>query len=340
MTPEHFVPLIVDTDGGVDDVLALLLLVASGRSPDLVTVCFGNVDLATAGYNTRAALQLADVTPEVHLGAQRPLVGDPLHAHHIHGEDGLGGAHIHPPRHAAASDDAVHALRRAIGDAAQTGTAVDLLTLGPLTNVALALLLEPTIKAGIRRLVMMGGTCCGRGNTTPAAEYNIVADPEAAAVVVSAGIPTTMVSWEACLAVAIPGAIVDDMVAAVPVTPVTAFIAGLARHARAVRLRLGSDDAFVLPDPVAAAVLMDRSIVARSVTASVAVELQGALTRGMTVVDPSQRLGSQPLEVVEEVNLEASFGLLARILACNMEAQRPNEVGVTVSSTLSPRSGD
>ncbi len=314
-------PLVVDTDGGIDDVLALLLLAASGRPPDLVTVCFGNVDLRTAAHNVRAVLELVGAAPEVHLGAERPLVGETIHARHIHGDDGLGGSPIVAPTRPAASEDAVAALQGRLREAALSGTPVDLLTLGPLTNIALALRLAPGIAAGIGKLVVMGGTCYGRGNTTPAAEYNVYADPEAASIVLTAGLPTTMVPWEVCDDAAVPGSLVDAVLTAAPESGIAALVGGIARHARGVRRHLTGKDEFVLPDPLAAAVLLDPAIVERSVVASVEVGLAPGLTRGMTVVDPSGRLESPKIAVVEAVDHQAAHGLVARILGAR-EARR------------------
>jgi purine nucleosidase len=332
--------LIVDTDGGVDDVLALLLLAASGRPPDLVTVCFGNVDLRTAAYNVRAVLELVDAAAEVHLGAERPLVGDAIHARHIHGDDGLGGASVVPPTRAASSEDAVATLCRVLRQAAQRGRPVDLLTLGPLTNVALALRLDPAAVAGIGRLVVMGGTCFGRGNTTPAAEYNVFADPEAAAIVLAAGAATTIVPWEACVDAALPGPAVDDAFAPPPANSITAFVSTIVRHYRAVRQNLTGLDELVLPDPMAAAVLLDERLAARTISAAVGVELAGRLTRGMTVVDPSRRLETPPVTVVEAVDRQAAHGLLARILEAGEGARERLETDATSAESTGSQSDE
>jgi purine nucleosidase/non-specific riboncleoside hydrolase len=161
----------------------------------------------------------------------------------------------------------------------------------------------------------MGGTCFGRGNTTPAAEFNVLADAEAASVVLPAGLPTELVPWEVCLENPISGAEIDRDLAAAPPGPIADLVRGLAASGRALRERFGGGDEFVLPDPLAVAVYLDRSVVARSVSASVAVELAGTLTRGMTVVDPSGRLGAPPIEVVEAVHPHALDGFFGRILA-------------------------
>ena len=175
--------LIFDTDGGVDDAQALLLLIANGRAPDAITTVFGNVDVDTATDNVLATLAVAGATIEVHKGAAEPLEQELIHARHVHGEDGLGGAPRPPTVGDIAGFDAVGFLVATLGEAATTGVAVDVLMVGPLTNLALALQVAPGVARGIGQLTVMGGTLHGRGNHTPAAEFNIYADPEAAAIV-------------------------------------------------------------------------------------------------------------------------------------------------------------
>ena len=135
-----------------------------------------------------ATLAHAGAAIPVHTGAAQPLAQDWVDAHHVHGEDGLGGA-PRPDRTAeVAGSDAVGFLVSTLSAAAATADPVDLLMIGPLTNLALALQRAPGITGGIGRLVIMGGTIHGRGNVTPAAEFNIFSDPEAAAMVFGAAI--------------------------------------------------------------------------------------------------------------------------------------------------------
>ena len=166
--------LILDTDGGVDDAQALLLLIANGRPPDAITTVFGNVDLDTATDNVLAVLAVAGADIDVHKGAPEPLEEEiVIHAREVHGDDGLGGA---PRPHTIAEiagSDAAGFLVSELSIAATTGRPVDLLFIGPLTNLAMALAAAPGIVSGIGRLTIMGGTVYGRGNTTPAAEFNI-----------------------------------------------------------------------------------------------------------------------------------------------------------------------
>ena len=303
--------LILDTDGGVDDAQALTLLIANGRAPDAITTVFGNVGLDMATNNMLATLAVLDAAIPVHKGADRPLTQPVIDAKYVHGEDGLGGA----PRPAAtasiASGDAIGFLRRSFAAAAARGEKVDILMIGPLTNLALALRLEPSIIDGIGTLTIMGGNLYGRGNVTAAAEFNIYADPEAASIVFGAAIETIVVAWEPCTTHLIAGAEVDAIFAAVAPSPAKAFAEQLARHARSnIEGRTGGDVMFFV-DPLAAAIVIDPSIVTRSLRASVEVALAPGITRGMTVVDPSGRLGTPMVTLLEEADVERVKSLYA-----------------------------
>ena len=169
--------LLVDADGGTDDALALALLVALGRAPAFVTTSFGNVALDQATDNILATLAILGCDAPVHAGAARPLIGAAIDAADVHGEDGLGGAPRPAKQAAIASRNGVDFLRTVLREAADAGEPIDILALGPLTNLALAFAAEPGIAAGVGELVIMGGTVFGRGNVTGAAEFNILADP-------------------------------------------------------------------------------------------------------------------------------------------------------------------
>jgi purine nucleosidase/non-specific riboncleoside hydrolase len=303
--------LILDTDGGVDDAQALLMLIAAGRTPDAITTVFGNVGLEAATRNILSTLAVAGASAAVHKGAGRPLTQAIIDAKYVHGEDGLGGAPR--PLHTAeiASDDAIGFLRSTFRIAGDKGEKVDILMIGPLTNLALALRLEPSIINGIGQLTIMGGTVYGRGNTTPAAEFNIYADPEAAAIVFSADIEIVVVPWEPCVAHNMSGPDVDTEFAKVAEGPEKAFSEALAQHARRTNDGYGGGDVFRFVDPLAAAVVIEPSIVTKSLRASVDVALAPGITRGMTVVDPSGRLGTPMVTLVEEAQLDHVVALYA-----------------------------
>ncbi|MBW7921870.1 MAG: nucleoside hydrolase [Rubellimicrobium sp.] len=301
-------PLILDTDGGVDDAQALFMLIAGGRVPVAVTTVFGNVTLGDATANMVALLDLAGVDVSVHAGASRPLNGAVIDARHVHGEAGLGRAARPATTRKAAGHDGALFLRDTLRAAADAGRKVDLLMIGPFTNLALALRLAPGIVAGIGQLTIMGGTLYGRGNTTPAAEFNVYADPEAAQIVFTCGADILIAPWEACLAHAMDGARMEALFADLPATPYTTLCHDLARHARETAEGFGRGDSFAFVDPLAAAAVVAPDVVTGVVTASVDVALAPGITRGMMVVDPSGRLGTPRVRLIETADLD---GLVA-----------------------------
>ncbi len=307
--------LILDTDGGVDDAQALLMLIANGRPPDAITTVFGNVDLEAATRNVLATLAVVGADIPVHKGAAEPLAQEIIHAKHVHGEDGLGGAPRPGETRDAVSSDGVDFLVATFNEAAAAGEQIDLLTIGPLTNLALALEQAPGIVDGIGQLTIMGGTVFGRGNVTPAAEFNIFADPEAAAIVFRAALDTVVVPWEPCVTHFIPGADIDRLFEAVAEGLAKDFSWALVQHARKTDIARGDGDRFRFIDPLAAAVVIDPRIVTRSLRASVDVALAPGITRGMTVVDPSGRLGTPMVTLVEEARLDRLAAFYAASIA-------------------------
>lgn len=307
-------PLILDTDGGVDDAQALLMLLRGGRVPVAITTVFGNVGLTQATGNILATLAVAGVELSVHPGAARPLIGAAIDATQVHGADGLGGA-PRPPRIAAPSTpDAVTLIREAARAAAAAGGRVDLLMIGPLTNLALALTMEAGITAGIGRVTVMGGTLNGRGNTTPAAEFNIFADPEAAAIVFRAALDLVLVPWEPCTTHLMQGADLDARLRGIGDGPLKTFGAALADHARRSTAGRGGGDVMRYVDTLAAAVAIDEGIVTGWQEGSLDVALAPGITRGMVVVDPSGRLGTPRARLVETARGEALDALYLRSL--------------------------
>jgi purine nucleosidase len=296
--------LILDTDGGVDDAQALLMLIANGCTPDAITTVFGNVGLDAATRNILSTLAIAGAKVPVHMGADRPLTQKIVDAKYIHGEDGLGGAPRPLESDAPASEDAIGFLRQTFRDAGGRGEKIDFLMIGPLTNLALALRLEPAIINGIGQLTIMGATVYGRGNTTPAAEFNIYADPEAASVVFSSDIEIVVIPWEPCVTHNMSGPEMDAAFKDLPTNPQKAFSEALADHARRTNASYGGGDVFRFVDPLAAAVVIDPAIVTKSLRASMDVALAPGLTRGMTVVDPSGRLGTPMVTIVEEAAID------------------------------------
>ena len=188
-------PLIIDCDPGQDDAIALLMAIASPKELDLlgVTAVAGNVPLAKTEANARRIRDLAG-RPElpVYAGCPRPMVRTPVTAEAVHGPSGIDGADLPEPSRPAEETHAVDFLVQTLAEASRP---VTLAPLGPLTNVALAVIKCPSILDNVAEIVAMGGAV-GLGNVTPAAEFNIYADPHAAHVVFDAGVPLTMVGLD------------------------------------------------------------------------------------------------------------------------------------------------
>ena len=185
--------LIIDTDPGADDVIALLFAMASPEQLKLMalTTVAGNVPIQKTSRNARLAREWAN-RPDVpvYAGASRPLVRTPIYAADIHGSEGITGVKVHEPREPLAEGDAVDYLIRTLR--AAPPKSVTLAMLGPQTNLALALKKAPDITRGLRELVLMAGAHFNGGNITPVAEFNVFADPHAAEIVLKSGVPITM----------------------------------------------------------------------------------------------------------------------------------------------------
>ena len=177
---------LVDTDTASDDAVALIMAL---RAPDVrviaVTTVAGNVDVERATRNALYTVELCDADVPVYRGAAKPLLRSHQNAAWFHGRDGLGDHGYAAPQRTAQGRHAVDAMIEAI----ESNPGLVLVTLGPLTNVALALARKPEIAKKVSRCVVMGGAPCCEGNVTPAAEYNIWVDPEAARIVLGSGLP-------------------------------------------------------------------------------------------------------------------------------------------------------
>ncbi|MFH8219502.1 nucleoside hydrolase [Streptomyces sp. NPDC018057] len=195
-------PVIIDCDTGVDDALALLFAV---RHPGLdlraVTCVAGNTDVDQVVRNTLTVLEQAGAPPiPVARGAERPLIEPVRTALHVHGRDGMGDLGLPAPARRPADVDAVALLRRTVLDSPRP---VTLIPTAPLTNIALLLRTHPEVTRNIERIVFMGGAVA-TGNATAVAEFNVWHDPEAAAILLSAGVPTTMYGLDVFERVVVP----------------------------------------------------------------------------------------------------------------------------------------
>jgi purine nucleosidase len=272
---------LIDTDTASDDAVALIMAL---RAPDVrvaaITTVAGNVNVQQATRNALYTVELCGADVPVYAGAEKPLLREYQNATWFHGRDGLGD-HNYPPPHK--SSGKLHAVD-AIIDAIEANPGVVVVTLAPLTNLALALAKKPAIAAKVGRCVVMGGAPCCEGNVTPAAEYNIWVDPEAARMVMLSGLPLELVGWQLSRG--------DAVVNESDIAVIQEFNNALARFAvecnsharRAYKVQTG-EDGISLPDPVAMCIALDPTVGTEWSDHYVEVETRSELTRGMTVVD-------------------------------------------------------
>jgi purine nucleosidase len=272
---------LIDTDTASDDAVAILMALAA---PDVrvlgLTIVAGNVGSEQAARNALLTAEIAEVDVPVFVGAAAPLERPHEHAHWFHGRDGLGDRGYAPPRRAPEREPAVDAILRI----ADERPGLTLVTLGPLTNVALALARDPSLAKKIGRCVVMGGAPCCEGNVTPAAEYNIWVDPEAARIVFRSGLPIEMVGWHVSRGASVLSEAEIADIVALGTAKARFAIDCNARAKAAYHVQTG-ETGLSLADPTAMAVALDRAIGLSWSRHVVEIECASELTRGMTVVD-------------------------------------------------------
>jgi purine nucleosidase len=327
--------LILDVDTGIDDSLALLYVAASPDAEIVAVTCVsGNIDCAQVAINTRAVLELAGRTDvEVALGREVPLVRQLETTPETHGPQGLGHAVLPPPtrplseRHGV--DVIVDEVRRRPGE-------IVLVTLGPLTNLALALDKEPNLPRLLKGYTLMGGAYGVSGNTTPTTEWNIHCDPDAARIVFRAWGEATAADPTIPRPVALgldvterarvlpedvvrlarrAGSTPDDSIAlsrgedpmlatrSVAANPIVRYVADALRFYMEFHAHYDGFYGAFIHDPLAAAAALDRSLI-KTEALFVDVETAGELTAGMTVADRRRLTGNAPnLDVAVDANI-------------------------------------
>ncbi|MCC6803669.1 MAG: nucleoside hydrolase [Anaerolineae bacterium] len=272
---------IIDTDTASDDAVALVMALRwHDVEVEAITVVAGNVPVEMGARNALYTAQMCGSRAPVYIGAARPLVREYENATWFHGRDGMGDMNYPAPERAPEAKHAVDAII----DTVKANPGIEMVTLAPLTNVALALSRAPEIAGMVSRCVVMGGAACTVGNVTPAAEYNVWCDPEAARIVFRSGMAIEMVGWELARREA---NIMPDEMAHIRGfgTPLAHFALDCNRRAFEAGQEQSGDPGLGLCDPVAMAVALDPAVAARTSRHYVDVEVQGELTRGMTVVD-------------------------------------------------------
>jgi len=294
--------MLIDCDPGLDDAIALL---TAAHVADLVgiTTVNGNVGIDHTTHNALAVAQVANLAVPIHRGAATPLVNEPVDAAHVHGPTGLGSVEIPEVTRTIDSADAVAFIL----DMSRSVEGLHLVPIGPLTNIALALQADPSLPSRLGGITIMGGAAVG-GNVTATAEFNIWADPEAAAIVFRDGGPITMVGLDVTHQVLL-GTEERDAMRAAATAPAT-LAADLLDNAvdRAGELR-GWTGAPI--HDASAVIAVSNPELFGGEWAPVTIELEGAFTRGMTVVDARpDSVGDANVNVLRTVDAPAVIGLI------------------------------
>ncbi len=300
---------IIDTDTASDDAVALVLAL---RQPDIdvkaITVVAGNAPLPQGLQNALFTAELCGASVPVYAGCAKPLLRELETAEAVHGEDGMGDIGLPLCGREPAPGHAADVLRQVIKSNAGD---ITLVTLGPLTNVALALLREPELATKVSRCFIMGGIGAGHGNVTPTAEFNIWVDPEAAKIVYESGLPISMVGWDISWQYATFDADQADEIRRIG-TPLAEFVIDIQKTLTEFSMRENALAGFDLPDPITMAAAIDPSV-CRYERYRVDVTAGDGLARGITVVDRLAVTGREPnVDVAVSADRQAFVKLLKR----------------------------
>jgi purine nucleosidase len=296
---------LIDTDTASDDAVALVMAL---QNPDIsieaITVVAGNVPVEQGLQNALYTVELCKKQVPVYAGMAGPMLHPLETAQHIHGVDGLGDIGLPLHGRIPAPGHAVHALidiiKRFPGE-------ITLVALGPLTNIALALRFDASIAQKVKECIIMGGVGKGIGNVTPVAEYNIWVDPEAAKIVFESGMPITMVGWDVCVNKATISLDEAQSIRQIGTT-LAEFCIDIQHVHGGGKLNARP---FVIADPLAMAIALNREVATDVRTLSVSIETESRLCRGQTVVD---HLGVLKKEANVDVVMGASHEAFLHML--------------------------
>ncbi|MCC6613297.1 MAG: nucleoside hydrolase [Anaerolineae bacterium] len=305
--------LVIDTDAGVDDAQAIMMALAHpGVQVEAITTVTGNVHVDKVVPNVLSTLAVMNKRLPVYRGAERPLIAPWSAEEAFHGSDGLGGITNRPAPIQGIEDE--HAVSALIRLANEYPGELTLLTLGPMTNIALALRIDPSLPSKIKQLVWMGGTIRAQGNTQMVtAEWNIFCDPEAAYMTLDAFPMSTMLSWETTLDFPFTWDQFDALCRIE--TPAGRFFNDISANTADYLRKIRPDFGYLLPDPLSMAVTLEPDIVQASTTHYMSVELNGSLTRGQTVIDYIGLLQREPnVRIVTGVAIERVYALYEQML--------------------------
>jgi purine nucleosidase len=301
----HF---LIDTDTGSDDAVALLMAM---KAPDVrieaITFVAGNVPADKGLQNALYMVDLCQYKTKVYLGATKPLIRPLFTAQFVHGEDGMGDIGLDLQGRYTQEGNAVDVI---IDTVNAFPNEIEIITLGPLTNMALALSKAPEIAQKVKSCIIMGGVGMGYGNVTPVSEYNIWVDPEAAQIVFQSGMKMTMVGWDISIKYA---AFDQQATQALRATekPLANFVVDIQGAKARFTAETSGTLGFDLPDPITVAVALDRSVATDVRHLYVEVVLGEGLTRGQTIIDHTNILKKAPnMHVVLEASRDKFLKML------------------------------
>ena len=271
----------IDTDTASDDAVAIVMALRHPNTEVIgMSVVVGNVPVEMGVQNALYTAELCGRSVPVHAGAEMPLVRPFATAQHVHGADGMGDIGLPLKGRKATSNNAVYemieAFRKEPGE-------LELVALGPLTNLALAIRIEPQFARWVKRCVIMGGTGVLPGNATPLSEFNWWIDPEAVHIVLESGMKVEMVGWDVSLA----DSVIDTNLAEElrNLGPLGQFSIDIQQSLRRFIQEVTGRTGFDWPDPIAMAVALEPDIASSEATLRVEVSLGLGHERGQTIVD-------------------------------------------------------
>jgi purine nucleosidase len=271
----------IDTDTASDDAVAIVMALRHPNTEVVgMSVVIGNVPVEMGVQNALYTAQICGKSIPVHAGAALPLVRPFATAQHVHGVDGMGDIGLPLKGRTATSNDAIHAMIEAFRK--EPGE-LELVALGPLTNLALAIRIEPKFASWVKRCVIMGGTGVLPGNATPLSEFNWWIDPEAVHIVLESGMKVEMVGWDVSLA----DSVIDTDLAEElrNLGPLGQFSIDIQKSLRRFIQEVTGRTGFDWPDPIAMAVALEPDIATSEAHLRVEVSLGLGHERGQTIVD-------------------------------------------------------
>ncbi|MEO1165544.1 MAG: nucleoside hydrolase [Chloroflexota bacterium] len=293
---------LIDTDTASDDAVAIIMAL---RDPSVqveaITVVAGNVPIELGVKNALVSVEAADTyAPPVYQGVAKPMLRDLYTSEFVHGEDGMGNMELPEPNLKVASG---HAIDKIIDLVRKYPHELEIITLGPLTNLALACLKDPEIATLTKQVYVMGGNGFGSGNITPIAEFNIFVDAEAAQIVINSGMPLTFVGWDCSTDETF---ITPDNINYLRGTG--SAIAEFCVRCNQVLIEYNATswgkEGFDLPDPVTMAVALYPDIITHQIDAHVYIEHKSANTYGQMVID-QYKLLNQPINATVCLKVDA-----------------------------------